>query len=210
MYDNHQDANRYLANTVCYWDGVPIYVAECRAGRNDRNIIEAYAYKLPYGFHDGEYFNIGDERFNAFKYKLGYINTGNGVVYMARRPARIQSQGLCANNVNIRGMSVGAGGARYRDDFNDLVRGDGFKDMLLGKYPSMAEARKILLEKPNIRAVAFSREFAIKRHPQFKNLFFLSYKGEDISYSETSEFSLPEEYKYLKEISTQKGCLKAG
>lgn len=204
MYDNAQDANRYLSNTVCYWAGEPVYVAECRASRNDRNAIEAYVYKLPYGFSEGFYCNIGDERFNAFKFRLGYINHNNNVVYMSRRPARIQSQGLCSNNVNIRGSLNG----RHRDDFNDLVRSKGLTDMLMGKYPTLDEARKTLLEKSDVRAVAFSREFAIKRHPQFKNLFFLSYKGEDVSYSDTAEFSLPEEYKYLNEISSQKGCLK--
>lgn len=205
MYDNLNDASRYLSSTVCYWDGVPVYVSDMRRSENNREEFDAYCYELPYNGARADWRNISDPRFNAFKFQMGYMNIGDSIRYMSRRPARIQSQGLCGNNTSI----IGGNGMNGRGEFTEVIRHQGFKDMLMGVYPTIEEARQKLMENPRLRGMAFSREFAIKRHRAFNNLFFLSYKGEDISYSDTAEFSLSDDFSHLKEITIKKGALRA-
>lgn len=202
MYDNANDAHRYLNNTVCMFDGKPVYVAECRRNRDNRNGIDVIAYPIPYTGLDAAFvIDLADARFNAMKFKLGYMQYGDDVVYLSRRPSRIQSQGLCGSNVTVRGNRDLNG----RGGFNVVVREKGFSDMMTGEYKTPDEARKMLTENPRLRAVPISRDIALKRHGTFKNLFFLAYKGEDVAYSDNPTFKLPEEYSYLNEICKKRG-----
>lgn len=209
MYDNAGDANRYLSGTVAYWDGDPVYIFEVTNRQNDagRRIIMAYVCKIPMGGQLEFWIDINDAKFNCMKYQLGYCNSKEyGAIYVSRRPARIQSQGICGANLSAKGL---ADGLRGRDIFGHLTRDPGFVDMLTGKYPTADEARKMLEANPKIKAVAFSPTLCFKRHPRFSNLLFLGYKGDDVAYSDSGEFTLPEEYHYLRETCQPKGCLKA-
>lgn len=183
------------------FDGKPVYVSECRRNGLNRG-IDVVTYPIPYtGLDAPIVFDVSDDRFNAMKFKLGYMNYGNDAIYLSRRPSRIQSQGLCSSNVTIRGNGVLGG----RNGFSLLIREQGMADMMTENYPSPDKARKILTERPNVRAVAISRDIALKRHRTFKNLFFLAYKGEDVAYSDNPTFKLPEEYSYLNEICKKRG-----
>ena len=184
------------------FDGKPVYVMECRRGQVNRNGIEALAYPIPYtGYDDVIVIDLADDRFNAMKFKLGYMQYGNGVVYLSRRPSRIQSQGLCGSNVTVRGSRDLNG----RVGFSLVIREKGFSDMMTGEYKTPDEARKMLIENAQLRAVPISRDIALKRHHTFNNLFFLAYKGEDVAYSDNPTFKLPEEYSYLNEICKKRG-----
>lgn len=207
MYDNAQDAQRYLGGTVVYWKGEPHYVDECRGLRD--GTIEACLSPLPGPNHVAAIrVNIADPDFNCMKYKLGYVNMRGGTVaYVSRRPARIQSQGLCGANLSVLIQNNPHMGGRA--GFANLIGDPGFVDTLKGKYPSIKEARERLLSDKTVRAVAFDPRFCIKRHRQFNNLFFLNYKGDDVAYSDCAEFSLPSEFQYLFETCSEKGCLKA-
>jgi hypothetical protein len=205
MYDNAPDANRYLANTICYWRGEPVMVSGVDAG------YQAIGYKLPYPRGRNPEvirFDVRDEAFNATDYRLGYINTAEaGAIFATRRPARIQSQGLCGANMSFK-QRVGRD-VRPRDILRDLVYDAGLRDMLMGRYPTVEEARQKLRDNPNIMSVAFDRLFAIRRHEQFNNLFFLEYRGNDVAHSQEVQFVLPDEFTYLTESCQPKGCLKA-
>lgn len=211
MYDNANDAYRYLQGTVVYWNGTPVYVSDVQT--IDR-VIKALVRPIPIrgGRGDEEWVSIDDPNFNCMKYNLGYVNLVNGTVaYVTRRPARAQAQGLASQNVSVQ-YSHGIDQRHWgrADIWADLVRNQpGLGECLMGKYPSLDEARAKLMADKTVKAVAFDRYFAIKRHSEFSNLFFLNYKGEDISWSDSSEFSLPDGYKHLMEMCNEKGCLKA-
>lgn len=209
MYDNANDANRYLAGTIAYWDNEPVYVSSVERRRSPEGpyALMALVTNLPIKLGGEFYINISDPRFNCMKYQLGYCNTReHGAVYITRRPARIQSQGICGANLSVRGH---VGGIRDRDLFPTLIRDAGFVSMLKGEYPSVDEARKLLHENRNLNSVAFEKNLGFKRHKRFSNLLFLIYKGDDVAYSDSGEFTLPEEFRYLYEVCQSKGCIKA-
>lgn len=207
LYDNLRDARQYLEGTVAYWEGDPVYVGGVEQGAGKS--LSAFVYRLPYRATDAFHVDISDERFNCFKYKLGYVNKADGeVFYVSRRPSRGVAQGICGNNLSIRNID-GQDQGRIRDEFVRLIKDTGFRDALMGKYPTVAEAREQLVANPKLRAVAFNKYFCLKRHPNFTNLFFLGYKGEEIAFSATQEFTLPTELSYLKEVCTPSGIVKA-
>lgn len=206
MYDNIQDAARYLNGSICYWNGQPFLVDEM-SHDPDGGII-ANGRTLPLNRADIVRAPIKDAGFNAFKYQLGYCNRRNGQAdYITRRPARIQSQGLVSSNLAVNNGT----GTRFsnRDDLRSWANDEGFVAMLRGEYPTMEEVRLKMIEDKSIKAMAFDKHICLRRHDNFSNLFYLSYKGEDISWSADGAFVLPDEYNYLTESCQPKGCLKA-
>ena len=59
-----------------------------------------------------------------------------------------------------------------------------------------------------MRGIAFDRKLALARHDHFDNLFYLRYRGRDVSWSDCAEFTLPEEYKYLQETCEPTGAIR--
>ena len=140
------------------------------------------------------------------KFKLGYVNCDDKQArFVSRKPARIQTQGLCAANLTIKEDydELGRGWT-----FRNLIRESGGFDMMMGRYPTLDEAKMRLCADKTVKSVAFDRDFAVVRHTTLSNLFFLVYKGSQVSFSGDFEFSLPEEFQFLTEVCTPKGCLK--
>lgn len=199
-FDNQRDASSYLSNTVCYYNGVPIYIEAI-----DANLM-AHAYNLPYN-GQVRLVDINSELFNCREYKLGYMNAADGCYYVSRRPSRGTAQGICDNNLSF----IPSDNDRHHRGTNmaRAVQDPGLVQMLTGIYPTIPEALQ-KLEHPNVNAVAISRHLCIKKHPQFNNLRFLEYKGQEISFSDTNAFDLPEDFQYLREICNPTGVLKVG
>lgn len=202
MYDRADDANTYLRHTVCYWDGQPIYIE-----RVGGDFMMSY-YVLPItNLSDLQTADVRDARFNCKQYQLGYMNSTKmgQSFHVTRRPARQVQQGLCDNNISFAGQLD-----PYADriGIGQAIRDPGFVDMLKGVYPNMEQTKARLADK-KVQSVAVSPQLAVKRHPRFNNLHFLEYKGREISFSETLEFALPDEFKYLREICAPTGVLKA-
>lgn len=201
MFDNVRDAHQYLNNTVCYWNGEPIYIERVGEG------FMASGYNLPLtpGM-DRSYYDVRDPAFNCREYRIGYMNSERlgHAIFLSRRPVRGVSQGLCENNLSFLGMN-----GRVREmSVANAIRDQGFVDMLKGKYPSRDEVLK-KFENVKTPSVALSPYIALKRHDVLTNLHFLEYKGREISFSETPEFQLPTEFEYLREICGPTGVLRA-
>lgn len=202
MFDNAADANSYLRNTICYWGPDPIYIDHVDEG------FQAHYYLLPTS--GDQMLSVGDVRdpmFNCRRFNIGYMNsaTQSKVFHVTRIPARQMQQGLCDNNLRFVGAVDPFGGMygvrRARKD-------PGFAAMLRGEYPELQQV-KLMLADPKVKSMAVSPCLSLKRHPQFNNLHFLEYKGREISFSETLEFTLPTEFKYLREVCAPTGVLKA-
>lgn len=206
MYDNAGDAGRYLAGTVCTWDGRPVYVSDVRNGEA-RGSITARIHYLPYAMSPEFWVDIADPRFNATQFRLGYMNCGDGRArFVSRTPARIQSQGLCQGNTRFRGAPEGIAPSF---GFKQAIREQGWVDMMTGVYPSMEGAQDRLANDARCASVGISRDFAVVRHPKFKKLFFLEYRGREIAFSDVPvSFTLPEEYRFLKEVCEPLGVTK--
>lgn len=207
-FDNARDANQYLAGTVCYWGESPFFVDHVD------ETFQAHGYLLPLTNNSAvQLVDCNDRRFNCREYKLGYMNSAEGsAYYVSRLPARHVQQGIAGTNTLF--LRAGDAIPARRDRFGgrgygmqEAIRDQGFVDMLQGRYPPAEEVARRLVE-GGARSVAVSRFLAIKRHPQFKNLNFLEYKGREVSYSETLAFDLPEEFVYLRELCQPAGVLK--
>lgn len=198
MYDNARDAASYLNNTVAFWDGSPIYIDRIEADFS----IQGYKLPLTNNSMRENLGNCQDKRFQCREFRLGYINWSNGAaIYAERRPHRGVQQGLCDNNV------VMLDGRGNPQSMSRAIREQGFVDMLLGKYPSPAEA-SAKMERGDVSSVAFERYLAVARHANFNNLRYLKYKGRDVSWSDNNRFKLPDEFKYLREICEPTGILE--
>ena len=201
MFDNARDANQYLNNTVCYWNGDPIYIE-----RVDGDFM-ASGYMLPLtGQTARSQYDVRDPAFNCREYRLGYMNSERlgQAVFLSRRPVRGVSQGICDNNISF----IGVNGRGREMSVGNAIRDQGFVDMLTGRYPSRDEVIA-KFEDVKIPSVALSSCVALKRHGVLTNLHFLEYKGREISFSETPEFHLPTEFEYLREICGPTGVLRA-
>ena len=201
MFDNVRDAHQYLNNTVCYWNGEPIYIERVGEG------FMASGYNLPLtpGM-DRSFYDVRDPAFNCREYRIGYMNSERlgYAIFLSRRPVRGVSQGLCETNLSF----LGANGRIREMSIANAIRDQGFVDMLQGRYPSRAEVLK-KFEDVETPSVALSPYVALKRHDVLTNLHFLEYKGREISFSETPEFQLPTEFEYLREICGPTGVLRA-
>jgi hypothetical protein len=201
VFDNARDANQYLNNTVCYWNGQPIYIE-----RVDGDFM-ASGYMLPLtGKTAQSRYDVRDPAFNCREYRLGYMNSERlgQAVFLSRRPVRGVSQGICDNNISF----IGVNGRGREISVGNSIRDQGFVDMLMGRYPSRDEVLT-KFEDVNVPSVALSSCVALKRHGVLTNLHFLEYKGREISFSETPEFRLPTEFEYLREICGPTGVLRA-
>lgn len=203
LYENSQDAHRYLSGTVCAWEGVPVYVHEV-----NRN-FEAFVSPLPLGSAIERYVDTRSPNFNCTRFRTGFVNDRNGRTcsYLYRAPSRTTAQGLSAQNsrVKIPGNPERFGIAR--DMFHEFVRSPTFADALMGTYPSKADVIREMMADRRIISRAFSRDFCIRRHPDFSNLFYLNYRGDDVAWGEGARFALPKEYTYLNEVCDKQGAL---
>ncbi len=207
MFDNAQDANAYLRRTVCMWGNQPIWVHSVAAAPDGK--IVASACKLPLQQdHNDKYdsYDIHDPKFNCRLFSLGYMTSSKGALfYVSRTPSREQPQGLSQSNTrfqrtgDINGIGMNLGGALYEP---------GFVDMLMGRYADPMEAVKRLQSEPKLVGTCIGPFLAVTRHHKFKDLFFLEYKGREVSFSQTLEFNLPTEFKHLLEVCQPSGLVK--
>lgn len=203
MFDNAADANAYLRRNVIMWDGQPAYVHEVHASA--KGGIEASIQLLPLtDARKLETVDIADKRFNCRLYNLGYMLTENGrLFYVSRLPSREMPQGLAQGNLKFVSTN------RNRIDFGNALYDKGFRDMLMGNYMSPKDTLKTLTDNKAATGVCVSPVLAVTRHAKFKDLLFLEYKGKEVSFSQTLEFSLPSEFKHLAEVCQPTGLLKA-
>ena len=207
MYDNARDTRAYLEGSCIIYNGTMHYVAGVRG---DQPRIRLTLYPVPFDWTGARLpviaeVDLNDPGLNVFKIKLGYVNTARyGAVYISRKPSRITTQGLCASNLNFRSNSQMLRNDAQRTILAYIVDDLGLNVLCTGAYPTFDEAMDQLERNPQIQSVAFDRDLAVCRHTSFKNLFFLSYKGEDVAFTSNGEFALPSEFKYLNDVCSLK------
>lgn len=131
---------------------------------------------------------INSPHFNKFRpFPLGMCNIEGQAYYVERAPIRRGLQGLSPNGMTISSLAL-------VNDPNNRVGGrggfqlysPGFKDCVMGAYPSAKECVQNLQD-PNIlnSSVGFHRKFAFVRGPL--DMIFLAYKEESIGYVDPRE-----------------------
>ena len=174
-YDNHDDANMYLGDTVVMYRGEPFHV---------HRIDETLTY---HGNILGQRTAIAvpqdDEELSLSAPRLGYANTSRGATYLKRRPSRTVKQGLVLGRL-VGGREGLEAPALYRCLTND--------------YPSIEAALRSFqgtnpFKPSEVESVAFSRHFAIDRRQR------LLYKGQVCGGMDGTTPVLNEQHEWLTE-----------
>lgn len=151
-----------LHETVCFWDGKPVYVYVSKQDANDIVRIRSLGI-IAEELRQVSYLSY---KFDYSKYKLGYYNSVvHGALYVKRLPLRRWKQGLSS------GCLIASGGRNIQK--KDMDTG-AFSKMLKNEYPSLAKC--ILQSRKNRYPVAFHRNFAI--NVVDGNKCHLHYKGD--------------------------------
>lgn len=161
------DLGQKLHDTVCRYQGDPVYVTVHNAKKGILNLWDLVEYnKIRGGLQGAEKIKPleikhDDPDFDISGIPLGYVQSDKDwrVTYVSRIPARRVKQGVCANH--IRCMPPVEGTSNYTNSYGIMFT-QGFKNMVLDTYPSLEEQMKGL-RKACEEQREFNGEAAISR-----------------------------------------------
>ena len=210
QYESVNDANMRLSGTIVLYDGKPVYIREVGAlaegeGKNG-DIYRVYIKELPIKPNDrGAYERkfISSKKFDLAPFPMGFMNTASGkAVYLSRAPRRQQKQGLSEATLSQYVVGDLSGQGRLVR-FADLTSSQQFVDCINGKYPSVAEATKMVAEGAD--SVAFSRVFAIARDKSLPELIYLYHKKDKVGFIMDGKLKLSAKGRCLRESLNEVG-----
>jgi hypothetical protein len=171
LFDTAADAHQKLTGTVILYKDRPVKIV---AVAGDRDIVVDCKY--PESRRWGSTFNVflSDPGFDwkSLGTRLGYMNFDfflpdyAEAVFISRTPVRASTQGLSDRTVEYEPLHLPPDIMVERNvGFWDFALSEGFSAMLVGQYPSLEEAMKILKksarDETDIKSVAISRDSAI-------------------------------------------------
>lgn len=191
LYDNLEDAQGKLLNTICSYAGQAVYVREVRYQENSDKPPYRVALMLK-GVKNVLWINLDDPKFSFRDFNIGYSNHGGTAAWWYRKPLKQYRQGLRADQMNH---------LCAKPEFNGYAKWDYHKpiiEMLENKYPSMDTCKKALVDGEEVVS-AFHKDLAMSYDRIHKD-FILEYHGKLIGQTSTfKNFELLDEYKYLTE-----------
>jgi hypothetical protein len=198
-YETAEEIRFRLENTIVLYEGLPVFITKTRRGDelvDDKDISRVYFQKMPFKRGQKEERRyLSSKKFDLKPFPMGYFNSEGKALYASRRPVRQNKQGLSANTLIIDDDGRQRGGF----GFEDIIRDQGFCDMILGVYPSFKDAGDII-DKDGCNSVAISRAFALAMDDDLGALILknrgvscgLAFKGD-------RGFRLAPKYHFLKE-----------
>lgn len=145
--------NRRIGKTIIKYRGEFVYAIP----RDERTL----SLDLMNVYTGNNYLNIdsSDEAINVNAFPLGYTNKNGSALFTARMPARINRQGLCAENTVYADRPGRNWGNIHRNDLFSKF----FFDMLNDKYPSFDDALKKVSKEEDTRSIAISKKIMLER-----------------------------------------------
>ena len=189
-YKTKEDVDFRLANTIVSYAGEPVLV---RQGTTREGLPGVSFKEHPFTGPTATK-SVDDPLFNDFKpVPLGFLNYFrkgiNDCAYAERLPLRRSKQGLSSESFRCSTLAN-----EFRHDWEDVTRSDGFREMVVGMYPTFDEVLALLVPSSSI---AVSREFAIRMDEGgVVNLFF---KREKIGTVFRGALYVSSEYQYMIE-----------
>ncbi len=153
MGDAYWDAHSVemrLDETICLYQGKPVYVQVDRDRLGDGHTLKAY--KLDGRMRNPTRVDYRTEDFDYRAFPLGYMNSDRNAYYLTRVPARQQKQGL--ERRQLRGIPE-------LPHMEGWFYGRDMEDCILGRYPSVPEALE-KLDTYAVESIAVSRNVAIR------------------------------------------------
>lgn len=209
MYDNRDEANQKLSNTIVLYKDNPVLIRESggQSGAKGSKLTLLFKYIRDGKTDEAPILDKGWE-FRNLGPRVGYLNVdlGNGSykesLYVTRMGVRAShnTQGLSHKNLkipNLRGSKrLGLGPSPL--NFNSVSMTPFFADMLEQKYPSVKDISTQFSKHSWLISRAFDRQFAIRRDDI--GPFYLQYRGKDVAHSSDFEkWKVGDQYKYLQE-----------
>lgn len=200
-YKEVQEMVDRYSGTIIFKGKTPIYVNKVLNGEDN---VPIFYYNLVGDPQMARHQIIShNEDLMEGPFYLGYINKvaiqtpEDGVnyvtAYASRVPKRQWKQGLNANVIELQPGLM---------NFNTMVTSATFRDMLMGKYPSLNRAKALMT--PVIRQVAFNRQIMIGLGKC--DTVELGYRGKIVGISNDGDkFKLGKEYKFLAELMEANG-----
>ncbi len=206
-YETQEEVNFRLNNTVVLYNGKPVYITRVNMPEveDKREIARVFFVELPYGkmIVDGaketrKY--LSSRKFDLAPFRMGYFNHNGEAIFASRTPVRQNQQGLNARNVTF----VDASGKRADNmNFNEMIKSQGFVDMVNGVFPDFTAAGEMLGNKDN-SSIAVSRSFAFHVDHDLEALLLL-HKGIrcGIALKGDRALKVPPKFHFLREEMEQ-------
>lgn len=153
-----RDLSQRLDSSVCRYKGIPYFVRY--AGKNTLTLYDLC--------HPNEKavmeIKSNDPYFDISTIPLGYYQVEkNRVVYITRRPYRRYKQGIDADMLNMFSLRENRSLGHAFSIFHP-----GFRDMIMGDYPSVENALRDLRNSKVKMEMAISREAALEWVPELR------------------------------------------
>lgn len=191
-------ANTYLADSVVRLKGEPVWVANVNRKRGSKKYI-AEVYLAGNEMRDPSVCDLDDLDLSPLP--LGMCNTGGrykGSVYMCRLNVRRWKVGLCSQNLNTFEIGI------VRLEGPGILHTKGFRDTVVGEYPTYDEAYRTFKEDRNVTARAFSRSFSLMREG-LEGTVVVNNVGKVIGKADEDGIRLSEQFHYLSQKLEQAG-----
>ena len=151
-YLNRDDARMRLHETICMWDGEPVYVTFPSS-----DVAKGEQYVMLSHFDGSEkrdrQVRYTSRKFSYEAFPLGFMNTASaGCFFLARMPTRRQKQGLAANSIKYFPNIPRPGTYFIRAEMYNCI---------MGVYPSFHQAQKHMTE--GTRGVAVERQLGFNK-----------------------------------------------
>jgi hypothetical protein len=206
-YETQEEVNFRLNNTVVLYDGKPVYITRVNIPEveDKKEIARVFFVELPYGKKLGDGAKetrkyLSSRKFDISPFRMGYFNHNGEAIFASRTPVRQNQQGLNAKNVTF----VDARGRRAENmNFNEIIKSQGFVDMVNGVFPDFAAAGDMLGNKDN-SSIAVSRSFAFHVDHDLEALLLL-HKGIrcGIALKGDRALKVPPKFHFLREEMEQ-------
>lgn len=171
------DLRQKIDNSVCRYKGAPVYVRI-----EDSNTAQLYD-MVDTSKHLFT-IKLSDEEFDIGSPSLGYMNFGiDQVLYVTRPPLRRTRQGIDHRNLKFKSLDNKniSGGLNTASCLHSV----GFRDMILGKYPTLDASLKRLREnwkadRKTTIETAITRNIALSQ--KGNGIIDVFYKNEEVGY----------------------------
>lgn len=201
-YKNFGELSERYQGSIIYYGAEPVFVQDILEDHpvNGLNVWNIGDKAMKRRVVKASEVELIDHAFN-----LGYINKlphDDGdydedrdylTSYCYRTPKRQWKQGLNEYNIDFEPLLK---------SFHELTTNPMFRDMLMNKYPTLKQAKKLL--KLPIREVAFNQKLALVLNRA--DQVYLEYRGTTIGVSEDGDkFKLRPSHTYMREFVEAKG-----
>lgn len=190
-FDNLDDVNTKFMGTICYHEGVPVYVKQALNGDNPGEFflhVNALNQKL-------KSIKLEDKAFNYKNYNIGYVNYGQQAIWWFRKPIKQYRQGLKKDQ-----MAVIMPNGYHPDLDMSFTFSKPVVNMLENSYPSVSEI-KSHIRNGEATSIAFHKDFALA-WDKLHNDFIIEYRGKAVGVGldpEVKSFRLIAEHQHLNE-----------